>query len=117
VRHEHSRAYYCILRTIWSSRSDTARASGRRECPCPVHCRRQCRVASGLWAKGEDLRQYRKDYKVTISLTLDDSGRLFREFRVNNVPTVIVADVHGKIVQRIEPSDEQGLKHTLDGLM
>jgi peroxiredoxin len=74
-------------------------------------------VASGLWAKGEDLRQYRKDYKVMIPLTLDDSGRLFREFRVNEVPTVIVADAHGKIVQRVEASDEQGLKNTLDGLL
>ena len=74
-------------------------------------------VASGLWAKGEDLRQYRKDYKVMIPLTLDSSDRLFREFRVNNVPTVIVVDAHGKIVQRVEPSDEQGLKNTLDGLL
>ena len=74
-------------------------------------------VASGLWAKSEDLRQYRKDYKVMIPLTLDDSGRLFREFRVNEVPTLIVADTHGRILQRVEPSDEQGLKNTLDGLL
>jgi peroxiredoxin len=74
-------------------------------------------IASGLWAKREDLREYRKDYKVTIPLTLDDSGRLFREFRVNDVPTVIVADTHGKIVQRVEPSDSQGLKKVLDGLL
>jgi hypothetical protein len=26
-------------------------------------------------------------------------------------------DTHGKIVQRVEPSDEQGLKNTLDGLL
>lgn len=73
-------------------------------------------VASGLWAKSEDLREYRKTYKVTIPLTLDASGRLFREFRVNNVPTVIVADPQGTIVQRVEPNDAQGLKKTLDGL-
>ena len=48
---------------------------------------------------------------------LDDSGRLFREFRVNDVPTVIVADSHGKIVQRVEPGDAQGLKKALDGLL
>lgn len=74
-------------------------------------------IASGLWAKREDLRRYRKDYKVTIPLTLDASGRLFREFRVNEVPTVIVADTHGNIVQRVEPSDGQGLKKALDGLL
>jgi peroxiredoxin len=74
-------------------------------------------IASGLWAKREDLRKYRNDYKVAIPLTLDASGRLFREFRVNDVPTVIVADSHGRIVQRVEPGDAQGLKKALDGLM
>ena len=73
-------------------------------------------IASGLWAKHEDLRKYRKDYQVAIPLTLDDSGKLFREFQVNDVPTVIVADGHGKIVQRVEPGDAQGLKKALDGL-
>ncbi|MGC1523526.1 MAG: redoxin domain-containing protein [Steroidobacteraceae bacterium] len=73
-------------------------------------------VASGLWAKREDLRRYRKDYKVTIPLTLDASGRLFREFRVNEVPTLIVADSHGNIVQRVQPNDAQGLKQALDRL-
>jgi thiol-disulfide isomerase/thioredoxin len=73
-------------------------------------------IASGLWAKDQDLRQYRQDYKVPIPLTLDASGTLFREFRVNDVPTVIVADDQGKVVQRIEPKDAQGLQKTLEAL-
>jgi len=73
-------------------------------------------IASGLWVKRDDLRQYRKDYRVTIPLTLDASGKLFGEFRVNNVPTIIVADAHGKIVRRLEPGDAQGLQTALDGL-
>lgn len=59
-------------------------------------------IASGLWANSEDLRKYRAQYKVSIPLTLDASGEAFRAFRVNDVPTVIIADAGGRIVRRIE---------------
>ena len=59
-------------------------------------------VASGLWTSSGELSAYRDEHKVSIALTLDDSGSLFREFRVMNVPTVVVADGNGKIVQRLE---------------
>jgi thiol-disulfide isomerase/thioredoxin len=58
-------------------------------------------VASGLWASAEDLADYRDQYHVTIPLTLDESGRLFREFRVMTVPTLLLIDGHGRIVQRL----------------
>jgi thiol-disulfide isomerase/thioredoxin len=74
-------------------------------------------IASGLWAKREDLLEYQQKYQVTVPLTLDASGTLFREFRVNDVPTVIIADSHGRIVQRVEPSDAPGLKKALDALL
>jgi hypothetical protein len=61
----------------------------------------------------EDLRKYRVDYEVTMPLTLDASGTLFREFRVNDVPTVIVADGSGRIVQRFEPNDTKALQREL----
>ena len=70
-------------------------------------------IASGLWAMPEDLRKYRVDYKVAMPLTLDASGTLFREFRVNDVPTVIVADGSGRIVQRFEPNDTKALQREL----
>ena len=73
-------------------------------------------VASGLWATPEDLRKYQADYKVRIPLTLDESGTLFRAFRVTNVPTVLVADASGKIVRRVEFDDTPGLRAALDGL-
>jgi len=73
-------------------------------------------IASGLWASPEDLREYRTQYKVAIPLTLDESGTLFRAFQVTNVPTLIVADAHGKIIERIEPNDVQSLKKSLDAL-
>ncbi|HEY4443148.1 MAG TPA: TlpA disulfide reductase family protein [Steroidobacteraceae bacterium] len=76
-------------------------------------------IASGLWANSEDLRQYRAEYKVTIPLTLDASGELFRAFRVNEVPTVLIADAGGRIVRRIEGSaagDAAALRTAVDGL-
>lgn len=59
-------------------------------------------VASGLWATREDLVDYRKQTRVTVPLTLDESGELFRAFKVTAVPTVIVADPKGRIVRRIQ---------------
>ena len=70
-------------------------------------------IASGLWAKADDLRTYQKRYGVSIPLTLDASGTLFREFRVNDVPTVVVADAAGHILQRVEPGDTEGLARAL----
>jgi thiol-disulfide isomerase/thioredoxin len=65
-------------------------------------------IASGLWADAEALRHYRKENKVTISLTLDASGEIFRLFRVNDVPTVLIADGTGRIVRRIEGNTTLG---------
>jgi peroxiredoxin len=62
-------------------------------------------IASGIWATKDDLGKYQTDYKVTIPLTLDESGALFRTFRVSSVPTVIIIDTHGRIERRIEGSD------------
>jgi hypothetical protein len=62
-------------------------------------------IASGIWATKDDLSKYRTDYKVTIPLTVDESGTLFRTFQVRNVPTVIVIDTHGRIERRINGSD------------
>jgi peroxiredoxin len=59
-------------------------------------------IASGLWATPQELAAYRDANKISVSLTLDDSGNLFRKFHVMNVPTVLVADESGKIVQRLE---------------
>jgi thiol-disulfide isomerase/thioredoxin len=76
-------------------------------------------IASGLWANSDDLRQYRRKNKVTIPLTLDSSGEVFRTFRVNDVPTVLIADANGRIVRRIEGSEIQNaaeLRTAVDSL-
>jgi thiol-disulfide isomerase/thioredoxin len=76
-------------------------------------------IASGLWANAEDLQQYRAKYKVTIPLTLDASGEVFRAFRVNDVPTILIADAGGRVVRRIEGSatqDAAALRTAINGL-
>jgi len=70
-------------------------------------------IASGLWASPEDMQDYRVKYKVTIPMTLDESGALFRQFQVANTPTLIIADAHGKIVRRLEPGAQQTLATAL----
>ena len=73
-------------------------------------------IASGLWANSADLQQYRAKNKVAIPLTLDSSGKVFRTFRVNDVPTVLIADAGGRIVRRIEggaASDPAALRTAL----
>jgi thiol-disulfide isomerase/thioredoxin len=62
-------------------------------------------IASGLWANTSDLDKYRAESKIAIPLTLDGSGELYRTFRVNNVPTVIIANGDGRIVRRIEGAE------------
>jgi thioredoxin-related protein len=62
------------------------------------------------------LQEYRKKYAIGIPLSLDESGRLFREFGVNNTPTMIVADASGNIIQRIETDQSQTLPHVLQAL-
>jgi thiol-disulfide isomerase/thioredoxin len=73
-------------------------------------------IASGLWASADDLRKYRDDYKIGIPLTLDESGALFRIFRVADVPTVLIADAQGKLIRRIVPDDRESLRQAIDSL-
>jgi peroxiredoxin len=62
-------------------------------------------IASGLWATNGDLRDYRKQYGVRIPLSLDESGALFREFNVSEVPAALVVDKTGRILRQIGPQD------------
>ena len=72
-------------------------------------------VASGLWVTPEDLLEYQKKYQIGIPLSLDESGELFREFGVNNTPTMIVADAKGNIIHRVETDKSQTLPQVLHG--
>ncbi|WNL45884.1 TlpA disulfide reductase family protein [Dyella sp. BiH032] len=70
-------------------------------------------VASGLWANREELAKYRDEHRIGMPLTLDDSGALFRRFRVTHVPTVLLIDAQGRIASRVEeagPKLEQAMR-------
>jgi thiol-disulfide isomerase/thioredoxin len=62
-------------------------------------------IASGLWATADDLVAYRTEKHVTIPISLDESGTLFRRFAVADVPTFIVVDSGGRLVRRIDRVD------------
>jgi len=62
-------------------------------------------IASGLWATPDDLRDYRNKYGVSIPLSLDESGALFRAFNVNQVPAALIADGNGRILRTIAGDD------------
>jgi peroxiredoxin len=62
-------------------------------------------IASGLWASRDELADYQHEHHVAMPLALDDSGALFRRFRVMHVPTVIVLDAQGKVLRRGEDVD------------
>lgn len=62
-------------------------------------------IASGIWASKDDVLDYKKKYSVAIPITLDESGELFRSFRVMNVPTLVIVDGQGRVAQWIEGSD------------
>ncbi|MBV9913868.1 MAG: redoxin domain-containing protein [Sinobacteraceae bacterium] len=75
-------------------------------------------IASGLWATHEDLTRYRETKHVTIPLALDESGSLFREFAVKDVPSFIVISATGTLRGRTdEVSDDldQRLRSLAEG--
>lgn len=59
-------------------------------------------IASGLWANRDELAAWREHNRVGVPLALDADGSLFRRFGVMQVPTVLLADAHGRIVRRLE---------------
>lgn len=62
-------------------------------------------IASGLWADPKDLRDYRASPGTAATLSLDESGRLFRAFDVHDVPTVVLIDAKGRIARKLGPRD------------
>jgi len=74
-------------------------------------------VASGLWASPDDLKEYRDGYKITLPLTLDESGDLFREFGVSETPTIIILDAKNTVVRRINSGEVATLEQVLPTLL
>lgn len=64
-------------------------------------------VASRLWTSQQDLVDYRKQTHLAMPIILDETGELFRRFRVVHEPTFIVTDAHGRILRRIDRIDAE----------
>lgn len=62
--------------------------------------RRVIGISSGLWADSDDLADYLHKYRITIPVTLDESGELFRRLDVKDVPMFIVLDPKGHVISR-----------------
>jgi thiol-disulfide isomerase/thioredoxin len=74
-------------------------------------------IASGIWATKEDLRDYQTQYEVRIPLVLDETGVLFRKFRVMSVPSLLIADAQGRIVRLTNGSDDAQLGVELHAML
>jgi len=76
-------------------------------------------IASGLWATPEDLHDYQSKYGVALPLTLDESGALFRQFGVTEVPLAVMIDRQGRIVGKVAARDTRtatALRRAVDAL-
>jgi peroxiredoxin len=63
-------------------------------------------VASGLWSTPTDLSTYRNQHQLRIPLALDETGAVFRDFGVRDVPAFVVVGPSGEITGRIDGADE-----------
>lgn len=62
-------------------------------------------VASGLWTEQSDVDSYLETTEVKVPVALDAEGALFREFDVQQIPSVVLIDGQGKWSQLIEPQE------------
>lgn len=72
-------------------------------------------VASRVWTTEAGLEAYRKTHRVETPLVLDASGEIFQRFGIMEVPTVIIVDTHGRILERFDGYDPK-LPRALESL-
>ena len=63
-------------------------------------------VAAGLWATQQDLSAYQRDHSLPMPVALDETGAVFRAFRISNVPAFVVLDGAGHVVARANRADQ-----------
>jgi len=76
-------------------------------------------IASGLWVTSEDLHDYQSKYGVAMPLTLDESGAIFRQFGVTEVPLALMIDRQGRIAAKVAARDTRtpmALRRAVDAL-
>jgi hypothetical protein len=63
-------------------------------------------VGAGLWASNKDLADYQRAHGLTLPLALDETGGVFRAYKIADVPTFVVLDKSGRVVGRARRADE-----------
>ena len=57
-------------------------------------------VISRLWTGEKDLRDYKKKYKISHPVAVDNSNGLFNQFEVQDFPTLLIVK-DGKVLHRV----------------
>ena len=64
-------------------------------------------IISGLWTKASDVESYLATTETAIPVTLDAEGELHRTFGIQQIPTVVLINADGKIVEKLGPQDAE----------
>jgi thiol-disulfide isomerase/thioredoxin len=62
-------------------------------------------VASGLWATQKDLADYQHEHGLDLPLALDETGAVFRAYKVADVPSFVVLDPAGHVIARARTAE------------
>lgn len=75
-------------------------------------------VSTNLWSSIADLQDYRKSYGTTLPIVFDNDGELFKQFGVNQVPTITLIEPNGKVSLKssIQDDDFQATLETISKL-
>jgi thiol-disulfide isomerase/thioredoxin len=64
-------------------------------------------ISSNLWTTVEDVQQYQTDTHTTLPIVFDKNGELFKEYGIQDVPTIVLLDKQGKSVDVLGPKTKQ----------
>lgn len=62
-------------------------------------------VASGLWTEQGDVESYLETTDLTVPVALDSDGSLFRQFAIQQIPSVVLVDGQGTWTQLVDPQE------------
>ena len=62
-------------------------------------------IISGLWTKDSDVESYLDTTETAIPVLLDAEGEIHRRFGIQQIPSVVLIDADGKVVEKLAPQD------------
>ncbi|ABC30088.1 Thiol-disulfide isomerase and thioredoxins [Hahella chejuensis KCTC 2396] len=63
-------------------------------------------VSTNLWSSPADLKDYRANYGASMPIVFDEDGKLFKQFGVNQVPTIAVIEPDGIVSLKSSIQDD-----------